>query len=70
MKNSLAWCQSATWSSTDLPSANMSTRRCENIRDRLSHSTKWRGRIEFLPPAQLAERQRLENSIEPMAKAG
>ena len=31
MNNSLAWCQLVTWSSTDLPSANMNTRRCENI---------------------------------------
>src|ERR1700730_4758276 len=31
MRGSLAWCRSAMWSSTNLPSANMNTRRCENI---------------------------------------
>ena len=34
MRGSLAWCRSATWSSTDLPSANMNTRRIYH--DRLS----------------------------------
>src|SRR5208283_4788948 len=31
MRSWSAWCRSATWSSTDSPSANMNTRRCENI---------------------------------------